>query len=54
MKPPAHTQERTKILQKIQDRICFDHLEKKRCDHSACYELIDLYRLIESGEHLAN
>lgn len=52
MKPPAIANERQRILEAIENRICFDHLEKKSCDHSACYELLNLYRLIESGSHL--
>lgn len=53
MKPPATAGEREAILSMIEDQICFDHLENKACEHQGCYQLIDLYRRIEGGKHLA-
>lgn len=52
MKPPARANERQIILELLESRICFDNLEKRGCEHPACYELLDLHRHIESGAHL--
>lgn len=52
MKPPARANEKQLILTLIESKICFDNLEGRGCEHSACYELLDLQRIIESGAHL--
>ncbi len=42
--------ERTEIVRMMKDRICYDHIEKHKCDHSACYALEDLIREITEKE----
>jgi hypothetical protein len=39
--------ERERIITLVQKKVCFDYRNSGRCDHSACYEMIDLVALIE-------
>lgn len=34
--------EQERIVKAASNRLCFDYLEKKSCDHQACYALAEL------------
>lgn len=38
--------ERERVAELVKNKICFDNLEGRGCDHQACYELIDLLKKI--------
>jgi hypothetical protein len=40
-------EERERIISLAQNQICFDHVEPKGCEHSSCYALCDLIKLIK-------
>jgi hypothetical protein len=52
MKAPARADERDLIIKYLERFVCFDHIEKYACEHSACYTLRTMQRNIEMGAHL--
>jgi hypothetical protein len=52
MKPPARANERELIIKYLERFVCFDHIEKLACEHSACYELRRIQKNLENGAHL--
>lgn len=52
MKPPAIANERQLIIKYLERFVCFDHIEKYACEHSACYTIRELQINIDNGAHL--
>jgi hypothetical protein len=52
MKAPARTDERELVIKYLERFICFDHLAKYACEHSACYTLRELQLNLSNGAHL--
>jgi hypothetical protein len=43
----VRSQERERIIALANNKVCFDNRDNGECEHSACYEMIDLIALIK-------